>query len=978
MKHASREKSFERRVFESLYGDNDFDKGINDALALIGKEFHISRVYIFENSEDNRFGNNTYEWCANGIEPKMDTLQHMSYEEYGYDKLFTKTGEFICPDTSKLADLQRELFESQSIKATLQYAIFNKGEFCGFVGFDDCITTRHDWEEDVDELDALMFLSQLLSVYLIKDHNLRRAELYQKKMREALEYEKLFNKLSTGVGIFEYKNGTIQSRYLNDGYYRMLHTTRAEREKYLDEKTTLAIYEEDRKGLYQLTVESIKQGTTLSHNVRVIDGNGVYVWLNIIGNAFLEDGIPVFYVSFTEITESLRQRELMQAKYEQQLQYVKLLSSDAMASSMVNLTKNIITQQSTADGSIMEVITQQTPQQGFELMYTHIPDPKIREQYASIFDRDIIISNLKKGISTGSIVHPQDHFSYWLESGYIAVENPENGDVEAYCYAKDVSDIVLQNSISSLIMSCEYENVALLNPESGELKKVIIDRRHDSTLQIDPVTKVDSEWKRRIGFAYTQERLKTVLDRLSIETIKEALLTEPSYSVMFSECEEGSTKINRKKTTYMYVDCYQSAILSLTQDVTVDYENEMKQHAALQAALDLVSEATKSKADFYSRMSHDMRTPMNGILGITELASKETDLTRLHEDIDKIHQAGVYMLSLINDTLDLQRIESGRMTLEPRICNMKELIEGILSMIQTSAKEKDISIEVRSINTQLSNYIRIDPVRVRQVVLNLMSNSIKFTPEGGKITFSVEVLSLDQTHMHNKIIVSDTGVGMSESFLENGLFIPFMQEQNEMTMKHAGTGLGLSIVKKLLDMMGARIEVQSEIGVGTTFTIYIDFEIVPDEEVKLFTQNNNAQLNHSDELINGKRILLCEDHPLNAEKTMRLNEKAGGNIEWARNGAEGVDLFSKSAGQYYDAILMDIRMPGMDGLEATRMIRATNHPDAKTISIIAMSANAYKEDIEKSLAAGMNAHLAKPVSPDKLYTVLAAHINKGK
>lgn len=974
MKHASKDKSFERRMFESLYGSDDFDRGINDALALIGNEFQISRVYIFENSEDNRFGDNTYEWCAEGIIPQIDELQHMSYEEYGYDTLFTETGVFICPDTSRLPEVQKELFESQSIKAILQYAIYNKGEFDGFVGFDDCRTSRHDWSEDGDELDALMFLSQLLSVYLIKERNVDRAELYQKKMRKALEYEDLFNKLANGVGIYELRDGSIRSRYLNDGYYRMLHTTRADREKYLGEKTTIAVCEEDREGLYKLAQESIRNGTVISHNFRVIDGNHQYVWLNITGYAFLEEGIPVFYVSFTDVTEQLRQRELVQAKYEQQLQYVELLSSDAMASSMVNLTKNIITQQRTADGSIMEVITRQTPQEGFELMYTHIPDPEIRKEYEKIFNRDTIIADLKKGNSAKSIVHPQDSFNFWLESGYIAVENPENGDVEAYCYAKDVSDAVLQNNVSSLIMGREYETVTLLDVETGLPTKALVESEDAATSGTDPAAQQEPYWKKRIRQAYTKEEYDSVMEKLSISRVREALSREPSYSVMFSEYLDVTGQMKRKKTTFMYVDRYQSSVLSLTQDVTLDFEAELRQRDELQAALNAASEANRAKADFYARMSHDMRTPMNGILGLTELAAHESNLAILHEDIEKIRQSGVYMLSLINDTLDMQRIESGRMTLEPIPCRTKELIDGAISMLQMSAKEKNIAIDVKNINVDLTSFVRVDPVRIRQIVINLISNSIKFTPEGGRITFTIEALSRDRQYTHSRLTISDTGVGMSREFMEHGIFLPFMQERNDMTMKYAGSGLGLSIVKKLLDLMNARIEVESEPGMGTTFTIYVDFENVSDSEAAAAASGRGIQGAKPGSKIQGKHILLCEDNGLNAEIARRLLEKAGARIDWAKDGAEGIHMFEESPEHAYDLIIMDIRMPNMDGIEAAKAIRRADRTDGQTVPIIAMSANAYADDIEKSMKAGMNAHLAKPIEPGKMFETIERYL----
>lgn len=416
------------------------------------------------------------------------------------------------------------------------------------------------------------------------------------------------------------------------------------------------------------------------------------------------------------------------------------------------------------------------------------------------------------------------------------------------------------------------------------------------------------------------------------------------------------------------------AIMPLLLLMLIDFLYMAGMNHMLSVSVKKEKKASSAKAEFFSRMSHDMRTPMNGILGLTELASCENDPEMLHKDIEKMRQSGIYMLNLINDTLDMQRIESGRLTLEPVICNVDEMITGAVTMVQTSAKEKNISIVVKNNNTELTNYIRVDSIRIRQIIINLMSNAIKFTPEGGKVTVSVEVLSRDEKFVHNKIIISDTGVGMSHEFIENGLFMPFTQERNNMTMKYAGSGLGLSIVKNLLDMMNAKIQVESELGKGTTFTIYIDFELVSETEVKESKMNQESSEKPMNYLIKGKHILLCEDHPLNAEITTRLIKRAGGEIDWAKDGAEGIRMFEESTDNYYDIILMDIRMPNMDGIEATKRIRLMQRTEAKTIPIIAMSANAYKEDIEKSLAAGMNAHLPKPVEPQNMFQTIIQFI----
>ena len=380
--------------------------------------------------------------------------------------------------------------------------------------------------------------------------------------------------------------------------------------------------------------------------------------------------------------------------------------------------------------------------------------------------------------------------------------------------------------------------------------------------------------------------------------------------------------------------------------------------------------ANGAKTEFYSRMSHDLRTPMNGILGISELSEGETDLSVMRENMRKIHESGQYLLGLINDTLDLQRMENGKLPLEPQVVSTRDLIFSSTDMIRQMAEEKNIQFRVVNNNANLDGYVRVDPVRMKQIFMNLLSNAVKFTPEGGTVELGFTVLGRKGNIVHDQITVTDTGYGMSEDFIRNKIFQPFSQEHNKLTDTYAGSGLGLSIVKSLVDRMGATIAVESELGVGTKFAIEIDFECVDEIRAEQANDTKEAHLHRTMEQLKGKTILMAEDHPLNAEIATRLLNKAGCSVVWAHNGQECVDLFRASKARQYDAILMDIRMPVTDGLEAARMIRASEHPDAKRIPMIAMTANAYEVDVKASAQAGMNAHLAKPIVPQKLYQTL--------
>ncbi len=385
-----------------------------------------------------------------------------------------------------------------------------------------------------------------------------------------------------------------------------------------------------------------------------------------------------------------------------------------------------------------------------------------------------------------------------------------------------------------------------------------------------------------------------------------------------------------------------------------------RQNVALQSA-------NTAKTDFLSRMSHDMRTPMNGILGMTALTMDLPDLSQeARGNLSAIRDSSHYLLSLINDTLDMSRIEGQKVELHREPVLASELIENTLLGIYPSVQLKNIQISTKFIGFQ-DEYILADRVRMRQIFTNLLSNAVKFTPEHGKIEFRIECMKQQHRISLSRITVSDNGVGMSEEFQQHA-FEPFSQEPNSQSNRYAGSGLGLPIVQNLVHLMGGTVSIQSKLSEGTSITVELPIEVLeryqppPPGETSPFLE------------LRGKRVLLCEDHPLNAAIATKLLTKAGVLVERAEDGQQGVDLFMRRGWDYYDAILMDIRMPVMDGLSAARVIRNLRRGDAKTVPIIAMTANAFDFDVKASLSAGMDDHLDKPVEPEKLYRALAEQI----
>jgi CheY-like chemotaxis protein len=361
-------------------------------------------------------------------------------------------------------------------------------------------------------------------------------------------------------------------------------------------------------------------------------------------------------------------------------------------------------------------------------------------------------------------------------------------------------------------------------------------------------------------------------------------------------------------------------------------------------------------------MSHDIRTPINGIIGMTNIATKSLDdINKVEDCLGKISGAADHLLSLINDVLDMSHIESGKMEIVHQPLDIRTVIDNCVSIISGQLLSRHVTFQ-QNLGEFEHPWLLGDELHLRQVFINILGNAVKFTPDGGTITFQAEEVSSTETTAHYRFVFKDTGVGMSEEF-QKKIFEAFSQEDNGSRTTYKGTGLGMAISKQFVDMMGGSIQVDSEQGKGSCFTVDLDFDIDPDRKEEVKETVDPIRLK-------GMKVLLVEDNELNIEIAQELLEDEGIEVTTAENGQIAVDTFTQNPPNTFDAILMDVMMPVMNGLDATRNIRASNHPEAKTIPIIAMTANAYVEDVNASLAAGMNEHIAKPIDFDRLFSVL--------
>ena len=365
-------------------------------------------------------------------------------------------------------------------------------------------------------------------------------------------------------------------------------------------------------------------------------------------------------------------------------------------------------------------------------------------------------------------------------------------------------------------------------------------------------------------------------------------------------------------------------------------------------------------------MSHDIRTPMNALLGYNELMKRELTEPKLLDYQEKIEQSGNLLLSIINNVLDMARIESGKVELDENYATVSDILEKISGVFEMEAKRKDICY-TQEVQVE-HEHIMCDVTKVQEVLVNLISNAVKYTPHGGNVTVRLQEIQSDKKGFaYIKTEIIDDGIGMSKEFLPS-LFVAFARERNTTIGKVGGTGLGMPIVKKYVEMMGATIDVESELGKGTKFTVVFPFKIA-DREYYEKKKEKSANVNIK-EMIRGKHILLAEDNDLNAEIAMTILEDMGLIVERVEDGIKCVAKIEQNPAGSFDLILMDIQMPNMNGYKATQAIRRLADKKKAGIPIIAMTANAFEEDRKEALRRGMNGHIGKPINVDKVEELL--------
>ena len=624
-----------------------------------------------------------------------------------------------------------------------------------------------------------------------------------------------------------------------------------------------------------------------------------------------------------------------------------------------------------------------------------IPEEGLKD-FLHEFDRERLLNRFENGERHIS-------FRYWtrtatfepmLAEDHMALyREEETGDVIAVNYVLDRTEHYRLEEKERALEKSNREYAKLLEEEKKhtamieELTKKLQSQLELFTVSIPGGVKISND-DPEYSFKYVSEQFANMLGYATPKELLDASggniiglahpddvkvgLADALNQYTYSDHYATIYRIRCKDGTYKYIEDRGQKVIQ--KDGTIEHWNLMLDkndfmHKSI--ALESEKKANKSKSDFLSRMSHDMRTPLNGIIGLLKIAEKHfNDRELVLENFRKMQVAADYLLSLINDILQMSKIEDGNVPLTQEIINFEELSQDVLTIIEERAKDRGIQMQFRAKKEGLRYpFIYGSPVHLRQIFLNIYGNCIKYNRIGGKIiTVSDYTEAVDGITTYEWTI-TDTGIGMSREYQEH-IFEPFSQEREDARSTQQGIGLGMAIVKGLIEKMGGTIEVKSKEGVGSTFIIRIPFKLAPAPDT---VKKTAAQMD-----ISGLNLLLVEDNELNTEIAETLLSDEGANLTVAEDGLQAVRMFQEKPEGYFDAILMDIMMPVMDGITATKTIRSLKHPDAETIPIIAMTANAFREDKEKCLAAGMNAHLAKPLDIEKMEQTICKQLRDVK
>ena len=931
---------------------------------------------------------------------------------------------------------------------------------------------------------------------------------YEKKFARTTFLKMIRQTEGAAMLLRERNDGRFEAVFVSKGFARLMQCSVDSALRNLESQSIIAFtHPDDRLAVRRMLRRRVSEESTKNLTVRQVTAKNNIVWCTV-NFTFIDDfGEHYVYCTFFDVTSSKVYAQRLQTTYMTIGDNFYRANERTLSMFRANLTRNKVEDIQGRDMFGTDSVIRPYSEL-INLRSKNYPIDEERENFLETFNAENIKARFLRGETRFSMYlfsrRKDGHYCY-VNYRAVFTRHPITGELIIFIAEQEAGKEKVEGALLDKILARQFDMVAYLANEQYSVvvgdsslitKGSIFPTTHEGSYdeylknQVIPVLDGDENLK------------KNLADALSLTKIREQLKKTEPYVVNIA-CNIGG-EIFYKRFDFYTIDPRADFFILLKSDTTEIQRKQIEQNNRLKEALTVAKQANVAKTAFLSRMSHEIRTPMNAIIGLDNIALHDKDLTpTIRGHLEKIGTSARYLLSIINDILDMSRIESGRMSFRNEEFSFTSFIYQINTLIDSQCKEKGLTYDCQ-IKGDIGKYYIGDDGKLEQILLNILGNAVKFTDAGGSVTLIVECTAQFDGQSNFQFTVKDTGIGMSKDYLPR-IFEPFSQEDDTTTSRYGGSGLGMAITKNIIQMMNGTIEVDSAKGVGTTFTVNLplkdsargesddshemrpqDFSvlIIDDEQlarehaksvleevginadtcdsgkaalemIKLrharredynliivdwlmpeidgievtreirkilgeettvivltaydwyeveddalkagvdtfmakplastnvlyefrqaFTRKRQILPEKKAVDLEGRTILVVEDMPVNAEIMMMILEMRGMISDHAENGKIAVEKFAASPPGFYDAVLMDIRMPVMDGLEATAAIRALNHPDAKTVPIIAMTANAFDEDVQRSLKAGMNAHLTKPADPEQLYKTLQDFIRE--
>ena len=794
-------------------------------------------------------------------------------------------------------------------------------------------------------------------------------EVNVKREKERLEkyFETVLKYLPGGVAVVHRAlNGGMTPEYLSDGFADMVGMSMDEAWDMYKQDALSGVHPDDQDYVKQELDRCIRENCDRKDlQYRLKKGNGGYIWVNTkLSVIQCEAGDAMVYADYHDITEEREAQEKLRRQYREQIfQHYLITDPNTLILGHCNITKNKIIEIEDRTNSRLLERFGDNREEFFTGIGTLVVEEEERRLFYEKYLNEPSVRAFEKGIREVLlpclVKLPDCSQGRYVQFKVNLVETPDTGDITGILTVTDITEKTIQERIIRMLSSLNYDLVADVDLINDKYKIV-----SGGDLNIKEVQGSLLERVKRVAEELTVDTEKAyVRDMLDPEKMIIRLKDRGTYSFRYSVKNE-SDEIQTKNMIVSAIDLSIGRICLVRTDVTDMLAAERKVKYDLEKALSEAEKASRVKSDFLSSMSHDIRTPMNAIVGMTTLAQANLSNPQKVEDyLKKISISSQHLLSLINDILDMNQIEQSKLHMNVQSIHMDELLSEICTIMASTSKAAGLEFTVERGEIQ-HMYFQGDALRIKQILINILSNAFKFTMEGGRVLFRTEEIpSSANGKARYRFIISDTGIGMSQEFI-NHLFEPFCR--SERVNRVEGTGLGLSITKGLIDFMGGRIHVKSRPDQGTVFVVELEFTAEAEKRKCL----SEAEECIAKESLEGRHFLVAEDNAINSEILEELLHMWGATCVLKENGLQAADEFENSAPGTYDAILMDIQMPVMNGYEAARRIRSSSHLEAKTIVILAMTADAFSEDVQKSIRAGMNAHISKPVDMKILYNTL--------